>query len=274
MNADNGQAARNPSGLTRENPVRKALLDRKITIGTWIQIGHPAVSEIFANAGFDWIAADCEHTDIGIGAFAGVARGMYGRGSVPFVRVRENDTLAIRQVLDAGAQGVIVPLVNSPDEAARAVQAAKYPPEGVRGFAFCRANDWGVDFDRYAKTANYDVAVVVMIESKQAVENIDGILGVDGVDGVFIGPYDMSGSYGITGQTSHPVIKEAFNIVSDACKRHNKSAGLHVVIPDDLSVIKAVEDGFTFIALGIDGVFLDRSARNVIHAARAAMKKV
>ncbi|MCD4669193.1 MAG: 2,4-dihydroxyhept-2-ene-1,7-dioic acid aldolase [Actinomycetia bacterium] len=254
------------------NLVKKALLERKVTIGTWMQIGHPAIAEVFANAGADWIAVDCEHSDIGIEVFTNIARGMYGRGSVPIVRVRENNTLAVRQVLDAGAQGVIVPLVNSAEEAKKAVAAAKYPPEGIRGFAFCRANNWGADFDRYTKTANEDVAVVVMIESRKAVENIDEILAVEGVDGVFIGPYDMSGSYGITGQTSHPMIKDACRVVVEACKRHNKSAGLHIVVPTDKSIEGAIEDGFTFIALGTDAVFLEESAQNVIQLAKSTVK--
>ena len=96
------------------NPVRQALLDRRITLGTWIQVPHPAVAEVLASAGFDWIAADAEHTSIGVPEFAALARGMYGRGPVPFVRVRENDCLAIRQMLDMGARGIIVPLVNTP----------------------------------------------------------------------------------------------------------------------------------------------------------------
>ena len=104
--------------------VRKALLERQVTIGTWIQIGHPAIAEILSNIGFDWIAADCEHTDIDVEGFSAIARGMYGRGSVPMVRVRENDTLAIRQMLDAGAQGVIVPLVSNAEQARAAVAAA------------------------------------------------------------------------------------------------------------------------------------------------------
>lgn len=257
---------------SKGNLVRKALLERKLTIGTWIQIGHPAVAEIFSNAGSDWIAVDCEHTDISIGVFTEMARGMYGRGTVPLARVRENDTLAIRQALDAGAQGVIVPLINSAEEARKAINAAKYPPEGMRGFAFCRANNWGADFDRYVKTANEDVAVVAMIESRQAVENIDEILAVEGIDGIFIGPYDMSGSYGIIGQISHHKMKDACMVVVEACKRHKKSAGLHIVIPTDKSIRSAIEDGFTFIALGTDGVFLEKSARNAIKLAKNSFK--
>lgn len=238
-----------------KNPVRQALLDRKVTVGTWIQIGHPAVAEVLANAGFDWIAADCEHTDIGPAEFANLARGMHRRGSVPMVRVRENDTLAIRQMLDMGAEGVIVPLVNTAEEAERAAKAAKYPPQGVRGFAFHRANNWGVDFAEYAKSANDDIAVVVMIESKEAVDNIDAILAVEGVDGVFIGPYDMSGSYGVPGETGNPIIQEACKKVVAACKKAEKAAGLHVVIPTPESIQTAINDGFTFIAVGVDTVF-------------------
>jgi 2-keto-3-deoxy-L-rhamnonate aldolase RhmA len=250
------------------NPVRKALIERKVTLGTWIQVGHPAIAELFCNAGFDWIAADCEHADIDVEVFSSLARGMYGRGSIPMVRVRENDTLAIRQVLDAGALGVIIPLVNTAEDAKRAVAAAKFPPMGVRGFSFFRANNWGVNFDEYAESANRDVAVIAMIESKQAVENIDKILEVEGIDGVFIGPYDMSGSYGITGQTSHPLIIEACRKVAQACMRKGKSAGIHIVKPTDESIRKSLEDGFTFIALGIDTVFLDQAARKTLSIAK------
>lgn len=251
------------------NPIRQALLNRQVTVGTWIQIGHPAVAEVLANVGFDWIAADCEHTDMGIAEFAAVARGMHGRGSVPMVRVRENDTLAIRQMLDLGAMGVIVPLVNTPEEAERAVRAAKYPPAGVRGFAFHRGNDWGVDFTDYAAKANDQIAVVVMIESKQAVENIDAILAVEGVDGVFIGPYDMSGSYGIPGQTGDPIIQNACARIVEACRNAGKAAGMHVVIPTPEAIAKAVADGFTFLAVGVDTIFLDQAARNALAVAKA-----
>ena len=248
------------------------MLERKVTLGTWVQIGHGAVSEILANVGFDWIAADCEHTDIDVEGFTNVARGIYGRGPVPMVRVRENDTLAIRQMLDAGARGVIIPLVNNAQEAQKAVQAAKYPPKGVRGFCFSRMNDYGVEFTKYIKEANDDIAVVVMIESKEAVQNIDEILAVDGVDGVFIGPYDLSGSYGIPGQTSDPKVVEGCKKVIEACKKAGKSSGLHVVLPTDEAIKKAIADGFTFIALGVDTIFINEGARKSLGVAKNAMK--
>ncbi len=251
------------------NPVRKALLERRPTFGTWIQIGHAAVAEILANAGYDWIAADCEHKDIDVGGFVLLARGLHGRGTAAMVRARENDTLFIRQVLDAGAQGVIVPLVNNPDEAARAVAAAKYPPQGVRGFCFSRMNDYGERFESYVREANDNIAVVVMIESKEAVETIDEILAVDGVDGVFIGPYDLSGSYGIPGRTSDPVVVEACQRVARACEQAGKSAGAHVVDPTPENLRRAIDDGFTFIGVGVDTVFLNQASAAALRTARS-----
>ncbi len=253
------------------NPVRRALLECRPCFGAWIQLGHGGVAEVLAGVGFEWIAVDCEHTDIDVHGFTELARGMFGRGAAPLVRVRENDTLAIRQVLDAGAMGVIVPLVNTAEQARRAVAAAKYPPEGVRGFAFSRMNDWGRRFDEYCRNANADVAVVVMIESAAAVANIDAILDVEGVDGVFIGPYDLSGSYGIPGQTADPVVVQACARVREACAAHGKSAGIHLVRPDREKIEQTLADGFTFVALGIDTVFLEQAARSALAGARAAL---
>lgn len=254
-----------------DNPVRAALLARRVTLGTWIQIGHPAVAEVLGNAGFDWIAADMEHTDIDNATFANLARGLYGRGPVPLVRVAENNTLAIRQVLDLGARGVIVPLVHTAADAERAVQAAKYPPRGVRGFAFSRMNEWGAAFDTYAAQANEDVAVVVMIESREGVENIDAILAVEGVDGVFIGPYDLSGSCGVPGKTDHEAVRSGCAQVVAACRTAGKAAGLHVVIPTADAIGQAVADGFTFIGLGVDTVFLRAGATEAVRCARGAL---
>jgi 2-keto-3-deoxy-L-rhamnonate aldolase RhmA len=256
------------------NKIKEALLTRKITIGTWVQINHPAVAEILGNCDYDWIAADCEHTDIDIEGFSQIARGLYGRGPEPFARVRENDVLAIRQVLDAGARGVIVPLVGCAEEAQSAVAAAKFPPEGIRGFSFCRGNNYGIDFDEYACQANQEIAVVVMIESKEAVDNIDEILDVDGVDGVFIGPYDLSGSYGIPGNTYHSLVQEGCRKVLRACQKAEKSAGLHVVIPTSENIEQALNDGFTFIAVGADIVFLDQASRNALDEVMKHKNKV
>ena len=253
-----------------QNPVRKALLERKLTFGTWIQIGHPAPAEILASVGYEWLVVDCEHSAIDVAGFASVARGMFGRGAVSLVRVRENDTLAIRRVLDSGAMGVIVPLVNSAEEARRAVAAAKYPPLGVRGHCFSRMNSWGADFEEYARSANDEIVAVVMIESKEAVENVDDILAVEGVDGVMIGQYDLSSSYGLVGQLDHETIVGARQTVLDACERAGKSAGLHLTVPTPESLKKVIAEGFTFLALGMDSVFLSQAAKETLELARSA----
>jgi len=240
---------------------REALLARRVTLGTWIQINHPTSAEVLAELGFDWIGVDLEHSDIDHVSFAQVMRGMYGRGPVPLARVPTNGVMEIRKALDVGAQGVLVPLVSTAQEAERAVKAAKYPPRGIRGYSFSRMNKWGQDFDTYAQQANSEITVIVMIETKEGVQNIDAILDVDGVDGVFIGPYDMSGSYGIPGQTQDPIVQDACRQVVRACQQAKKAAGLHVVYATPEQVRRAVEDGFTLICLGVDIVFMREAAR-------------
>jgi len=240
---------------------RKALVERRVTLGTWLQINNGTAAEILANAGYEWIAIDIEHTDIDITSLTDILRAMYGRGVAPVARVATNGWLDIRRALDGGAAGVLIPFVNTAEQARFAVRAAKYPPLGVRGYSFCRANDWGVGFAEDVKTSNEETAVIVMIESREGVDNIDEILAVQGVDAVFIGPYDLSGSYGIPGQTEAPVVREAFQRVIDACERAGKSVGLLLVRPTEAAVKQVVADGYTLLCLGLDTVFLDEGAR-------------
>ena len=249
--------------------LREKLKAGQPVLGSWVQSGSEVASEILAGVGFDFLALDMEHTESDAQGFYRFARavgaanaGENGVKTVPLARVRENDTLVIRRVMDGGAEGVIIPLVSNAAEAERAVAAVKYPPRGVRGFAFVRANDWGERFDEYAAQANERSVVIVMIESREAVSNIDAILAVDGVDGVLIGPYDLSGSYGVVGQTAHPLVKEAKRTVLEACLRHGKAAGQHIVLPTAENVAAALAEGYKFLALGMDTVFLAEGAKN------------
>jgi len=247
------------------NKVKKKLLEGKISFGSWIQIGQDnTASDILAQAGFDWLGADSEHTVMGMKEISSFVRSCIQKGAVPLVRVKDNGTLTIRQVLDTGALGVIVPLVNTKEDALQAVRAAKYPPAGVRGYAWVQANDYGINFYEYAHSANDDILVIAMIESKEAVENIDEILSVDGIDGVFIGPYDMSGSYGIPGQVDAPCMKKAFEKVAKSCIKHGKFSGQHIVVPTQENVKDAVRQGYTFIALGMDTYFLIDGSRRAL----------
>jgi len=235
-----------------------------ISYGTWVQSGSPSVAEILAYAGFDWICADLEHSDIDWTTFTSIVRAVKRHGVVPIARVSDNDVLAIRKALDCGAMGVIVPMIGNAADARKAVMAAKYPPQGIRGFAFCHANEWGGEFDNYVKAANASTVVIAMIETKDGVENIDEILETDGINGVLIGPYDLSGSYGVPGQTSHPKVEEAKERVLAACKKHKKLAGQHIVLPDKEKVSLAVEQGYNFLALGMDTVFVAEGSKKVL----------
>ena len=240
--------------------IREKIINKELVFGTWLQTGDPVVAEIMAECGWDYIAADMEHTAINENDFVHFARAIKGK-TAAFARVESDDALAIRKVLDLGAQGVIVPMVNTKEQARKVVEAAKYAPMGKRGFAWIRANKYGVEFNEYAQIANESITVIAMIETKEAVENIDDILSVDGIDGVFIGPYDMSGSYGVVGQVDHALVQNAKRIVLEACKEHNKVAGQHIVRATKENVKEAVEQGYTFFALGTDVLFVDNECR-------------
>jgi len=250
-----------------KNKLRQALLERQVTLGAWIQIGHPACSEIFARAGFDWVCVDLEHGAIGIETMTDIFRTLDAFDCVPVARLPINDPVWIHRSLDAGARALIIPMVKTAGEAESAVREAKYPPRGVRGFGYSRANMHGMDFDVYIASANDEIAMVMQIEHIDAIGNLDAILKVDGVDGLFIGPLDLSGSMGITGLMEHPKMIAALESYRSACKKHEKTAGIHIVRPDAANIRCALDQGYTLIALGLDNVFLDESAKACLKAA-------
>ncbi len=250
---------------------RQKLLAREHVFGAWVQIGHPAVAEVFAGAGFDWICVDLEHGIIDLESMASVFRAVSGSGCEALARLPANDPVWIRRALDAGAGGLIIPMVNTAEEAERAVSAASYPPRGNRGFGFCRANLHGREFDAYVKRANADIALIMQIEHADAIENLDAILEVDGVDGVIIGPYDLSGSMGIPGELDHPDMQAALKIFLGSCERHKVSAGIHLVKPSERAISEVISGGYTLVALGIDAVMLDRLSSDYVSMARGFM---
>ncbi len=255
-----------------ENKLRLALLDGTLSVGTWIQIGHPACAEILARAGFDWVCVDLEHGGIDLETMTNIFRTLDGFDCVPVARLPLNDPIWIHRTLDAGARGLIIPMVKTAEEADAAVREAKYPPRGERGFGYSRANMHGMDFDAYIASANDEIAMIMQIEHKDAIGQLDAICGVNGVDGLFIGPLDLSGSMGLTGQMSHPDVVAALETYLDACRRHRKPAGMHLVRPTAEDVESALVKGYSLIALGVDGVFLDVGATNALAAARGDSK--
>ena len=247
-----------------KNKFRKALLERKLTLGAWMQIGHPAVAEIFAKAGFDWICVDLEHGAIELETMTNIFRTLDAFDTVPVARLPFNDPIWIHRSLDAGARALIIPMVKTAAEAENAIKEAKYPPRGVRGFGYSRANMHGMDFDNYIKTANDEIAMIMQIEHKDAMGNLEEIVNVDGVDGLFIGPLDLSGSMGITGQMKAPEMISALEKYRNVASGANMSFGMHIVRPDKENIKESIEQGYTMIALGLDNVFLDEASKKAL----------
>jgi 2-dehydro-3-deoxyglucarate aldolase len=179
-------------------------------------------------------------------------------------RLHSCDPVLAKQVLDAGGQGIIVPAVNTPQQAAQAAAMARFPPAGCRGVSLCRASDFGRDFAGYFARHNDEVMVVVMLEHVEAVGQADAILATPGIDAAFIGPYDLSASMGLAGQLEHPRFQAAQAAILEACARHRVAPGIHVVSADGDEVLRHVQAGFRFIACGSDGLFIMAGCRKVL----------
>ena len=239
-------------------------------IGTWMSMAHPSIAEILAMAGYDFVVVETEHTAIDVSEVLRLLIAIEQRGSIPLVRLAWVDPIQAKAVLDSGAAGVLVPMVNTREEAELAVRMTKYPPLGYRGVGLARAQGYGEHFDEYVRHANDDSLLIVQIEHKDAVANIDQILSVEGIDGTFIGPYDLSMSLGIPGQINHPDVVAAKKRVLDATLARGLIAGVHFVQPRtaEADCAAAIAAGYRFIALGTDILFLGDSARALQKATR------
>lgn len=242
--------------------LRAALHADRPVFGSWIQFGHTGVAEVMARAGFDWLAVDLEHSAIDVATAAALIQVIDLAGCVPLVRLSANDPTEAKRVMDAGAWGVIVPSVCSATEAQQAVEAVKYPPEGRRGVGLGRAHAYGARFVEAVEECREGSVIIPMIEQKEGVERVDEIVNVDGVDAVFIGPYDLSASYGVPGELSHPRVVEAMRRVVTAARARGKAAGIHVVHPPVAQVTERLDEGFRFIAYGGDMLFLTPAAND------------
>lgn len=234
----------------------------KLTVGSWVTIGDESVAEIMAKAGFDWLTIDMEHSAITIDKAQNLIRVIELCGVTPLVRVGENDPMLIKRAMDAGSHGVIVPMVNSGDDAEAAVKAVKYPPTGKRGVGLARAQGYGMDFDKYKKWTDRESIVIVQIEHVEAVDNLESILSVDGVDGFVVGPYDLSGSMGIPGEFDKPEMKAALRKILTVAKHHRVAAGFHSVSPDAAEALKRVKEGYVFVGFSFDALLLGTKVRD------------
>jgi len=247
------------------NDLKARLHRHEALVGTVMGIMHPDVAEILALVGFDYLWIDLEH---GPGDFAAAQMMIQGVGGrCPCViRVPENREVWIKKALDTGADGVVVPQVNTGEEARRAVAACKYPPEGTRGAGVGRAHDYGMALSEYLERANRTVAVIIQIEHIEAVHHLDDILAVPGIDCVFVGPLDLSGSLGLLGQMTHPEVQAATGAVVSRAQAAGMPLGLFVA--DGRAARDAAGRGFNFIAMSTDGIYLWTAARAALDDAR------
>jgi 2-dehydro-3-deoxyglucarate aldolase len=252
--------------------LKEKINNRALTIGSWITIGHTVVAEIMANAGYDWLTIDMEHSAITIENAQDLIRVIELSNVVPLVRVGENDPNQIKRVMDAGAHGIIVPMVNSIDDAEKAVASVQYPPKGFRGVGLARAQKYGVDFEAYRKWNEQESIVIVQVEHINAVENLESILSVPGVDGFIIGPYDLSGSLGVPGQFDHPEVLKALNKVKDVSENMNALSGFHVISPELEAFQEKIVEGYKFIAHSLDVLFLGSGCRDSLNNIRRSLQ--
>ncbi len=252
---------------------RLANKENQVSIGSWITIPHPAIAEIMAKAGFDWLVVDMEHSPIGISAAEEMIRVVQLCGLPVLVRVGENNANLIKRVMDSGASGVIVPMVNTPQEARQAVEAVKYPPQGRRGVGLARAQGYGTLFEEYCRWTAEESAVIVQIEHIQAVKNLDEILSVEHIDGCIVGPYDLSASLGVPGQFDHPDMLDALNRIKEGIQKKIKPFGFHVVKPDVDMAFSKIQEGYSFLAFGVDFLFLGEMCRENLKKLKGRMRK-
>ncbi len=252
----------NANGLAAPNRLKRDLAAGKVCLGATITINSPAVAEIMSHVGLDWLWFETEHSSLTLDNVLTMLQATNGADVSTVIRVPWNDKTMIKRALDLGPDAIIVPLVNTREEAEAAVRAMKYPPLGERGAGLARAQCYGLHMGEYMETANNEVMMIPMIEHIQAVENIDEILKVKGIDSVMVGSLDLSGSMGMLGQTGDPKVEGAIQKVLASCKKAKVPCGIITVAPEQAN--ERIKQGFTNIIMGIDVLFLHSAARGAI----------
>ena len=248
-----------------QSTLKKKLGNNESAIGAWISSGSPNLVDLLRKLNFDWFVFDMEHSSISIETVGRMIQVLNGSTITPLVRVGQIDQALLKIVLDTGAHGVVVPLVNTAEEAERAVRFCKYPPQGVRGVAATKSSDYGMSLSNYIRTANEETTIIAQIETPQAVDNINEILAVKGVDVAFVGPSDLTMTMGLVDDRSNPKVTEAMLKVVKACEDAGKTAGTMATSLDEAKL--AVQRGFKFISLASEMRFATMGARAFLEAA-------
>jgi 2-keto-3-deoxy-L-rhamnonate aldolase RhmA len=232
--------------------LKKKLRHRERLFAAWVSYAHPSITETFARAGFDFIAIDMEHSTITVEQAQRIIAACQSEGVPCLPRPVSHSNDWFKPLLESGADGLLVQMVSTPEDVAAIIGHLKYPPAGNRSYGVNRAQAYGFDFDSYIQSWNDTSSFIIQVESIQAVENIDKLLSFDEIDGVMVGPYDISGSLGVPGQTSHPLVIEASRKVIAACERFGKSCGTQVTDASEESVQALFDLGYTYAILSSD----------------------
>jgi len=244
--------------------LKHALKRGEAVIGSWLNTGSPIVAEVMAQAGFDFLTVDVEHSAVDLPQAQQIFQAM--RSGNPscasWVRVHGADYAFVKRYVDAGARGIICPLVTSVEQAKQLVSAVRYPPLGARGVGFCRANQYGVRVTEEFQTGDEETVVIMQIEHRDAVAEIETLAAVKGVDGVFIGPYDLTASMGIPAQFDHPDYLRARQHVLTVCRRAGLAVGIHEVQPNPEEARRRLNEGYQIVAYSLDITMLMSSCRN------------
>jgi 2-keto-3-deoxy-L-rhamnonate aldolase RhmA len=253
--------------------LKRQLADGTHTVGTWLSIGHPSVAEVSASLGFDFLLVDTEHTTMSLETVENMVRAAdAAEGETPtVVRVPWNDPVRVKRVLDIGVDGVMVPMVETADEASELVSATRYPPEGKRGIAAGRAADYGLHFEEYVHEANGSILTIVQIETETGLANVDEIAAVNGVDALFVGPADLSGSLGVFGEWESDRLVDAIDEVVASAREADTPVGTLTLEREDITV--RIEQGFDFLIVGKDTATLAAANREALAEYERARKE-
>jgi 4-hydroxy-2-oxoheptanedioate aldolase len=251
--------------IVMESTLYRKLRAHETTIGTWISSGSPTAVDVLRNLPFDWLLLDMEHSPITVETVASMIQVLNGSAITPLVRVGQIDQALFKTVLDAGAQGLVVPMVNTAAEAELAVRLCKYPPVGVRGVAGSKASEYGMTLGNYIRTANEQITLIVQIETPQALQNLGEILAVDGVNVAFVGPSDLTMTMGLLDDRSNPRVLDAMKSVVRASESVGKAAGTMAASTEEIR--RDLEMGFRFVSLASDVRQLINGAKSMLATA-------
>jgi 2-keto-3-deoxy-L-rhamnonate aldolase RhmA len=248
-----------------EQSFQQRLKQSDLLIGTFMTLPSPEIAEIFAESGIDWLFVDMEHTTLDIEDVQRILQAV-GEKCACIVRVPSKNEAWLKKVLDAGADGVIVPHVNTADEVRHIVKTCLYPPDGSRSIGLSRAQKYGLQFEEYVENANQTVAIIPQVEHIDGVQNIAEIINVPGISAIFIGPYDLSGSLGKLGEIKDPQVQNSIADIKDACTQAGLPVGIFCMNSEAAS--SHIENGFTLITVGMDILFIGESAKETLRRLR------